>query len=223
MATAKKEVELTQEQKNMVFWESVEKTDPKYTKTINFGRKYTAIDAYYQIKKATEKLGMYGEFWGLKNITFEKVYIGEEIMLELKAVFYYDVDSDFEINNAGMLAAKTKDGNIRIDTDAYKKLETDTLTKALSKIGFNTDVFLGKYEDQNYVNEVGAEFQCISQGQLSELSKLIQETKTDLMQFNNAFNIDKTAELPQSEFNKALAMLNAKKAKIAKEESGEDK
>jgi hypothetical protein len=37
------------------------------------------------------------------------------------------------------------------DTDAYKKASTDGLTKALSHLGFNADVFLGQFDDNKYV------------------------------------------------------------------------
>ena len=41
-----------------------------------------------------------------------------------------------------------------LDTDAYKKLETDTLTKALSRLGFNADIFEGLYDDPNYIRQI---------------------------------------------------------------------
>jgi len=37
------------------------------------------------------------------------------------------------------------------DTDAYKKASTDGLTKLLSHLGFNADVFLGMFDDNKYV------------------------------------------------------------------------
>jgi hypothetical protein len=196
---------------NLELWGKVEKTDPKFTKKVTFGRKYTAIDAQYQIMNATEQFGTYGK-WGLKDITHEKIFIADEILLEIKCKFFYP-DGEFEMNNCSMLLAKDKNGNLRIDTDAYKKLETDTLTKALSKLGFNADIFLGMYEDQNYVNEVGAEFTQINNEQRVILSKLITETNTDIKVFNEHFNIDTVAEMAQSDYQKALAMLNSKKNK----------
>ncbi len=45
-----------------------------------------------------------------------------------------------------------------VDADFAKKIETDALTKALSKIGFNADVFMGRYDDVKYVNEMAEEF-----------------------------------------------------------------
>jgi len=49
-------------------WNSVEKTDPSTTKEVGYGaHKYTAIDAYSQIKRATEIFGAYGSGWGFES------------------------------------------------------------------------------------------------------------------------------------------------------------
>ena len=45
-----------------------------------------------------------------------------------------------------------------VDADFAKKIETDALTKALSKIGFNADVFMGLYDDHKYVAMIQEEF-----------------------------------------------------------------
>ena len=41
-----------------------------------------------------------------------------------------------------------------VDADFAKKIETDALTKALSKLGFNADVFMGRFDDTKYVLEM---------------------------------------------------------------------
>ena len=46
--------------------------------------------------------------------------------------------------------------NGRIDDDFAKKVATDALTKGLSKLGFNADVFLGLFDDNKYVNQLKA-------------------------------------------------------------------
>ena len=43
------------------------------------------------------------------------------------------------------------------DEDAVKKAVTDGLTKCLSYLGFNADVFLGKFDDNKYVEKMTAE------------------------------------------------------------------
>ena len=35
-----------------------------------------------------------------------------------------------------------------------KKVATDALTKGLSKLGFNADVFMGMFDDNKYVNKL---------------------------------------------------------------------
>jgi hypothetical protein len=46
----------------------------------------------------------------------------------------------------------------KLDDQFAKKVETDTLTKAISKLGFNADIFMGKFDDQRYVEEMKEEF-----------------------------------------------------------------
>ena len=75
--------------------------------------------------------------------------IGDEILLTIKAVFFHP-SGEFPITNSNKLLALQKRGPF-LDTDAYKKLETDTLTKALSRLGFNADIFEGLYDNADYL------------------------------------------------------------------------
>ena len=123
-------------------WNAVEKSNPKYLKKVEFGRRgFVAIDAYYQLKRATEIFGPYGKSWGLKDTHLEITTVDEYPMALYKATFYYP-DGEFEIWNSIWVK----------DDDFAKKLETDTITKALSRLGFNADVFLGLYNDNRYAN-----------------------------------------------------------------------
>ena len=124
-------------------WNAVEKSDPKYLKKVEFGkRSFMTIDAYYQLKRATEIFGPYGKSWGLKDTHLEIATVDGYPMALYKAVFYYP-DGEFEIWNAIWVK----------DDDFAKKLETDTITKALSRLGFNADVFLGTYDNNRYTAE----------------------------------------------------------------------
>ena len=60
----------------MKIWKSVEKTNPKYTKEVNFGRKFTTINAQYQMMTATEQFGPYGKGWGVRNEEFKMICDG---------------------------------------------------------------------------------------------------------------------------------------------------
>lgn len=147
---------------NLSLWLSVEKTDPKHTKELKTGgRKMTAINAQYQVKNATEKFGKYGNTWGLKNIKLEYLtdLCNNQILAISRAVFYYP-DGEFEIGSSILVQSwiASKSYN-KVDDDFMKKLETDMTTKALSKLGFNADVFLGLYDDNRYVNDVRKEFE----------------------------------------------------------------
>lgn len=133
---------------NMKLWDAVSTTNPKYIKEANVrGHKIKAIAPQYQIKKATEQFGPYGSSWGLKDtrIGYELVDVG---LLSYHATFFYP-HGQFPIQSSISLYRDNK--RTMVDHDFAKKVETDTLTKALSKIGFNADVFMGMYDDNKYV------------------------------------------------------------------------
>jgi hypothetical protein len=141
---------------NLELWNKVEKTNPKYTKKANVGgNNITSISPQYQIKNVTEQFGPYGKTWGFKKLEFDYTLASEFGLVVLDAVFFYP-DGEFPIKNAQKLFmdnAKTK-----IDDNFAKKLETDTLTKSISKLGFNADIFLGLFDDVKYLADVTKEF-----------------------------------------------------------------
>ena len=49
----------------MEIWNSNCTTNPAFTKYVKQRGGFTAIDAYYQIRQATELWGPYGASWGL--------------------------------------------------------------------------------------------------------------------------------------------------------------
>lgn len=133
-------------------WDSVSKTNPKYTKRVEQKGGYTAINPYYQIKEATKLWGPYGNNWGLEEIEFNYEQMSSMGLVIMQAVFYCP-ESRFKIHNA--IEPVSVKG--RRDPDFMKKLETDTITKALSRLGFNSDVFMAQFDDADYVAMRGAE------------------------------------------------------------------
>lgn len=132
-------------------WDRVQETNPFYTKKANVkGNQITSIAPQYQLHQATKEFGIYGETWGFKSLDFD--YTLRDIgMIVLKAVFYYP-KGEFPIVNSVQLY---RDGAMtKIDDDFAKKVETDTLTKALSKLGFNADIFMGRFDDTKYFEEL---------------------------------------------------------------------
>ena len=143
------------EKNNLELWSKVEKTNPNYTKKANVkGNNITSISPQFQIKNATEQFGSYGTTWGFKNMNID--YTLKELgLVAFKALFYYP-GGEFETINSIQLYRDN--AMTKIDDNFAKKLETDTLTKALSKLGFNADIFLGKFDDIRYLEEVTKEF-----------------------------------------------------------------
>lgn len=138
----------------MDIWNAVSKTDPKHTKKVSFGRKFTAIDAHYQVMKATEQFGPVGEGWGynVEHHILDPMPNGCVLAVADVWVWHYTRDNSFGPFR-GMAEIITVKAPDRVDTDASKKAMTDALTKGLSHLGFSADVFLGLFDDNKYVQQ----------------------------------------------------------------------
>ena len=142
---------------NLELWDAVEKSDPRYLKKVSFGsRSFTAIDPMYQIRCATEQFGPVGQGWGWINRTsFVDLSNGDTAVIANVQVWHGEL-----INAFGPFTGCRKffDANkSRIAEDAPKMAITDGLTKALSHLGFNSDVFLGKMDGNKYATDSGGE------------------------------------------------------------------
>jgi len=139
----------TEPESNMALWKRVQSTDPKYTKDTTNGRyKFTCVDPQYQLQKATELWGPYGFRWGLRKISWGQLDHDGVMTMMLSAEFFYPTAS-FEI---------TVDAKFRHGDDCCKKLLTSARSKALSYLGFSADVFMGKFEDEQYVKGAGVKY-----------------------------------------------------------------
>jgi hypothetical protein len=134
---------------NLKLWSSVEKTDPDSVREISYGsRRFHAIDAHSQIKKATEVFGLFGVDWGVKDEQFDNI---GNLLIYQSILFYNYEGSVGEIPVSSSIVMVDKNG--RIDDECVKKVVTDGMTKALSRLGFNSDVFENKFSDSKYVQE----------------------------------------------------------------------
>lgn len=144
------------ENMKMKLWDSVEKTNPKHTKKANVrGNNITAIAPQSQIKCATEQFGSYGDKWGWRSFDFDYALLAITGIVIFKGVFYFP-GGEFPISTS--ISAYKDGARTKPDADFAKKVETDALTKALSKLGFNADVFMGLYDDNKYVMEMTEAF-----------------------------------------------------------------
>ena len=141
---------------NLKLWRLVEKTDPQYTKKAKLGgMSITAVAPQFQIMNATEQFGPYGIKWGFKDIEFDFSLVESLKLIVFKGTFFCP-DGECVIGNSCKVYMDRNEQ--MVDADFAKKLETDALTKVLSKMGFNADIFMGRYDDTKYVNEMKQEF-----------------------------------------------------------------
>lgn len=205
---------------NLLLWNRVEKTNPAHTKDAKIGQlSIKAINAQSQIKEATKQFGTYGNTWGLKNLKYSFMDIGTTKMAMLGAEFYYP-SGEFEIHTTLKIAYMTQGANgyLKIDDDFMKKMETDVTTKALSKLGFNADVFMGLYDDNRYVNQMKEEFNTVTKAQPKVVEKIDENQARALCllftsdEHKNDFlatcKISKIEDLPLSWYDKAIDKLS---------------
>ena len=110
-----------------------------------------SIDAHYQIRRATEIFGPVGASWG-----YDVKY--DTLTMDNKAFQFADVSiwvgkPEYKygpVRGCNLLV----DAKGRVDDDAPKKALTDALTKALSHLGFNADVFMGMFDSNKYVKQL---------------------------------------------------------------------
>ncbi|WP_085703890.1 hypothetical protein [Pseudomonas sp. B15(2017)] len=156
--------------KNMQIWNRVEKTDTRFTKDAKVGgQQITSLNGTAMIMKATEVFGPVGIGFGWK-ITEERfdkgaeMFVGEgdkraslgfELNHTVKILFWYKIDGERgELEQYGCTPYlyKSKFGTTT-DGEAPKKSLTDAIKKSLSMLGFSADVFLGMFDDRDYVQQ----------------------------------------------------------------------
>ena len=135
---------------NLNIWNTVAKSDDKYLKKVSIGaRSFTSIDPQYQIKRATEVFGPVGQGWSYK-VDYKYIQHSDITMCVAEVVVRHGDDNKF----GPVAGCRTfiqfnhpKRGTV-VNEDAPKMALTDALTKALSHLGFNADVFLGEHDNK---------------------------------------------------------------------------
>ncbi len=142
-------------EENLKLWNAVGKTNPADTKHINQRGGFTAIDAYSQIKAATAQFGPAGSGWGWAINSVQT--IGESVVVVINMWTKDGISPGFGVCGQADTMTRPRSGTPYPDTDAVKKALTDAITKGLSYLGFNNDVFTGRFDDSKYVAERLAE------------------------------------------------------------------
>jgi hypothetical protein len=148
---------------NLDLWHAVEKTDPNHVKAIT-GKPYsgTSPKPHWIVMKATETFGPCGIGWGFT--IEERIEDGALIApgfynrmhIAKVKVWYIWGEKRGEVEHIGgtEFSGQRANGKNFTDEDAAKKSVTDALVKALSMIGFAGDIFMGRYDDSKYVQEL---------------------------------------------------------------------
>lgn len=150
--------------KNMKIWETLSKTNPEFTKPLPGygGKKLTTIDPMYQIQMMTDLFGPVGIGWKYK---VDYKYIDGLVFAEVTIKYFTNEWHEYGPVCSVQNLSKKNGG---LDDEAPKKAMTDAMTKAFSHLGMSADVFLGKFDDSKYVEQMKQEF---SQPQPQEIPK----------------------------------------------------
>lgn len=188
---------------NRKIWDAVSKTDPAHTKKVEYGRKFTAIDAHYQVMCATEQFGPVGAGWGYRVQYTHFETSDNEVVVFADLTLWWRSEAEWEnipmkspersygpVRGAAMLKRKGKVP----DTDAPKKAMTDALTKALSHLGFSADVFLGKFDDNKYVQQLEKEKSAEAEAALTKYRETRAKFVADIQGAKTDKLIDKIVE-----------------------------
>lgn len=168
-------------EKNMQIWEQVSTTDTRYTKEAKVGgQNITSLNGTAMIMQATKVFGPAGIGFGWKVLE-ERFDPGVEIFIgegdkrsslgftsnhTVRIAFWFMLDGQRgEIESYGCTNYIYKASyGMLTDGEAPKKSLTDAIKKALSALGFSADVFLGMFDDKDYVNALADE-QAIEQAE----------------------------------------------------------
>ena len=190
---------------NMDLWNLVCETRPSDTKEVNLGRKFTAIDPYSQIREATRVFGPAGSGWGwcIERVEYPPVVNQVAVLVVL-----WHGESQASIQQWGQNGLFIDKDQKRPDNDSFKKATTDGLTKCLSYLGFNADVFLGKFDDSKYVAEMARKEKAEEK---AEEKKALEDQPDDVRHFLQACreasgDMDKLNTI-RDEYRDALATL----------------
>ncbi len=178
--------------KKTELWESVCKTDPAHTKHVGKRGGFTAIDAMYQVQEATKQFGPVGIGWGWD---FDLVFPPNDTVI-VKVTLWHG-KKDQTVNQVGQKKMNASNGP---DEDAVKKAVTDGVTKCLSYLGFNADVFLGKFDDNKYVSAMKAEHNPVA----VEFNEWAKQATIDLGNIQTTDNLTEWLKLNKSTIDEAF-------------------
>lgn len=239
-------IEAPRLQKNLSLWTELQTTPPQYTKKFNrSGFSGTAINATYVAMRLTEAFGPCGKGWRMV-IENEQIIDGPdgERLHVLRGYLSYSIDNGVNWHNTSpqfgqtKLVQVTKRGTpqqyLTFDEEAPKKSMTDLMSKCASLIGVATDVHLGLYDDNKYVNDLAARFGGVDKTdhvpdddplstdqavpklnslQCEQLTNAIKDAGLTAKAFCAKYKVHAPCDIHPLKFNEAMDEIAAYKAK----------
>jgi len=178
-------------------WNSLEKTDPQYTKKFDKGVfKGTAINPTYQIRKMTETFGPIGDGWGY-NVKSTQIVPAQEtsevLVYVTVTVWTKGNPNTFDGVGGDYIVRQGKNGP-RSNDEGMKSATTDALMNAFKFLGMSADVYLGRYDDNKYVAELTEEMKQPEEKFTQEQRSLQAEVITRIAQAKDVVEIDAIAD-----------------------------
>lgn len=146
---------------NMEIWKANQTTDPAAVKAIT-GRQYqgTSPSPQYLLAKATAQFGPVGLGFGWRVLAEHWRSYGDTTLHTCRIEFWWrdgeGAANRWEEYGETKIAYVAASGKQMVDDDGPKKSLTDAIVKALSRLGFSADIFLGRWDDAKYVAQLEA-------------------------------------------------------------------
>jgi hypothetical protein len=209
-------------------WDSLGKTDPANTKSFKRagGFSGTAVKPMWVLRRLTEEFGACGFGWGVNEPSFQVVPGDNREMLVYctvsgwhgsKGNVVWGVGGDKIVTHIKANEQYNRPERWENDDEAFKKAFTDAIMNAFKFIGVAADVHMGRFDDNKYVQEAKEVFAdqtpkvAVTQAQADEIEALMEDVGADKGRFLTYFKIDKLADLPATEFSRAMEALEAKR------------
>jgi hypothetical protein len=139
---------------NRRHWEDLKTTDTRFTRPAG---RFTAIDAHWQVMRMTEQFGPVGIGWNWKS---EHSYTDKLVFASVSIAIAKASDNLWDwigpMTSVGELYPQARLKGA-FDKEASKSVTTDALTKLMSHTGLSADVFMGRFDDNRYVDKLKAE------------------------------------------------------------------
>lgn len=145
---------------NLALWDMHSDIDPKHTKAIT-GKQYkgTSPSPQHVVWCLTDMFGPIGSGWGAHVVAEGFQPLGDEVLHWCRVEFWHgNRGNTFQTYGQTKALMKTKNG-LMSDEDAPKKSFTDALVKAASYVGVAANIFLGRWDDAKYVQELAKKFE----------------------------------------------------------------